>query len=193
MITISNLGLLDFLKAKFERAFRVDGLRWMLKVRSSITNWQNYYLVKFGLKRNAFLHFKTGTTIQVKHETFDKDISGVIDIEELGKYVSINPLADGYLISLGENGLQFFVKRPIETVVLLQTFVQKQYKSLKVEGKLVVDVGANIGDSALYFSKVGHAKLLGPRTESLTSLSYLFSRKVSSQTPAPKPTSTALF
>ena len=36
-----------------------------------------------------------------------------------------------------------------------ENFIKEQYKWLDVEGKNVVDVGANIGDTAIYFALKG--------------------------------------
>jgi FkbM family methyltransferase len=43
--------------------------------------------------------------------------------------------------------------------VLLERFVDRQYAWLNVEGKLVLDLGANVGDSALYFIQRGATKV----------------------------------
>lgn len=39
-------------------------------------------------------------------------------------------------------------------------FLAKQYDSLPVDGKIVVDVGANIADSAIYFARKGAQKVI---------------------------------
>jgi FkbM family methyltransferase len=48
--------------------------------------------------------------------------------------------------------------------MLVEQFVQEQYKWLRVEGKQVLDVGANVGDSAIYLALKGalHVYALEP-------------------------------
>jgi FkbM family methyltransferase len=43
--------------------------------------------------------------------------------------------------------------------VLVERFVDRQYAWLNVEGKMVLDLGANVGDSALYFIQRGATRV----------------------------------
>ena len=47
-------------------------------------------------------------------------------------------------------------KQAINTIdLIVETFIEEQYKNLNVKDKNVIDVGANIGDSAIYFALKG--------------------------------------
>ncbi|MGI0010860.1 MAG: FkbM family methyltransferase, partial [Nitrosopumilaceae archaeon] len=43
---------------------------------------------------------------------------------------------------------------------IAEVWVDEQYKTLPVKNKVVVDIGANIGDSSIYFSTKGASKVL---------------------------------
>jgi FkbM family methyltransferase len=45
--------------------------------------------------------------------------------------------------------------------LLAERFVRQQYADLDVQGKVVIDIGCNIGDSAIYFAARGAAKVYG--------------------------------
>lgn len=45
--------------------------------------------------------------------------------------------------------------------LLAERFVRQQYADLNVRGKVVIDIGVNIGDSAIYFAANGAAKVYG--------------------------------
>jgi FkbM family methyltransferase len=152
----SNVHISDLLKIQLQRSLGLGNLSWFKWVRGSVTNWLDYYLVKIGIKQSASLMLKTGQTVQVKHEFFDEVYQFIHS--PFGNNGSLSPLQDGYQVTLKNNDLRFFVRKPRESSVLFETFVKEEYKDLNVSGKWVVDIGANIGDSAIYFSKVGNAK-----------------------------------
>jgi FkbM family methyltransferase len=148
--TISNLQFSDFLKLHIERFIRTDKIGWLIMVRASVKNWYDYYFVRLGLEKSKDLKLKMGGSILANHESFD-EVLAVIH-PPLDNHAIMEPVQDGYMIKL-KNGYQFFVRKRSETFPLYETFLKEQYKNLKVDNKLVIDVGANIGDSAIYFSK----------------------------------------
>lgn len=44
---------------------------------------------------------------------------------------------------------------------MVDSFIREEYKKLKVEGRIVVDIGCNIGDSSAYFLVKGAKKVIG--------------------------------
>lgn len=59
---------------------------------------------------------------------------------------------------LESRDLKFIVNNLSESGVILENFVQNQYDWLDAKNKIVVDIGANIGDTTVYFSKIKKAK-----------------------------------
>jgi len=72
----------------------------------------------------------------------------------------ISPTHDGEFLLTSPSGLLFTSRR--EEVgsalsVLAEVFVLRPYDWLEVENRVVIDIGANIGDTALYFRQRGAA------------------------------------
>jgi FkbM family methyltransferase len=61
-------------------------------------------------------------------------------------------------IIMPENGLQFY--NGISNGDLFNIFYEKDYDSLPVKDKVVIDIGANIGDSSIYFAMSGAKKVI---------------------------------
>jgi Methyltransferase FkbM domain len=94
----------------------------------------------------------------------DANLAGVGFLRELGDYgVQIEREPDGAVISL-PNGLRFEARedRFIDTLcMLVERFVAEEYAWLEVGGHVVIDVGANIADSVLYFAHRGAVHVYG--------------------------------
>jgi hypothetical protein len=81
------------------------------------------------------------------------DHGATVAQEEGGRYVTRLP-----------NGLRFEADRAglIDSLCMLaERFVADEYGWLQPQGKVVIDVGANIGDSVLYFAKRGAVFVYG--------------------------------
>lgn len=93
-----------------------------------------------------------------------KNLAGVGYLRELGDYgAEFEGEPDVGAISL-PNGLRFEAPegRFIDTLSLLaERFVAEEYAWLDVAGRVVIDVGANIADSVLYFAQRGAVHVYG--------------------------------
>jgi len=47
-----------------------------------------------------------------------------------------------------------------DSVSVKEIFIENEYKSLKVKDKIVIDIGANIGDTSILFSRLGAKKVI---------------------------------
>lgn len=89
-------------------------------------------------------------------------VGAIADIYRAGGSV-IGGADDQYHIHL-PGGARFEVAEiglASAATTLAERFVRGQYASLDVTGKIVVDVGANIGDSAVYFARRGARHVYG--------------------------------
>ena len=81
------------------------------------------------------------------------------EIKSEGHNINLNEKENIIEVREFKRNIKFYfddVKQAINTVGLIkENFVDEQYKNLDVKGKDVVDVGANIGDSAIYFALKG--------------------------------------
>lgn len=98
----------------------------------------------------------------------DGNLAGVGFLRALGDYgAQIDTETDVAMISL-PNGLRFEARdsRFIDTLcMLVERFVDEEYAWLDVDGHIVIDIGANIADSVLYFAHRGAAYVYGYEPE----------------------------
>ncbi len=119
-------------------------------------NWPELVLFRLGLKDRVIAKWRSGGTVAIQsmQEWFDlqKDVSWSREL--LRSY--------GFVVSAKDPEVEFTFRGKVlrfqsESVVnsaglLVEQFVHEQYKWLQVGGKQVLDVGANVGDSAIYFA-----------------------------------------
>jgi hypothetical protein len=127
--------------------------------KKTIKNFWDYYFVILGIKKSAVITFydseKFLLTKQKINQFFEREFQKRII---LNKPKGFDFKKQGGKIVFSLDHLNFMTNKLLEGNSILETFVEKQYNWLDVKGKTVVDVGANIGDTAVYFSKIKHAK-----------------------------------
>lgn len=86
-----------------------------------------------------------------------KRLAGVGYLQRLADHgASFERLAGGQYLTTMPDGLRFEAAEDMFTealLVLVERFVDEEYAWLDVAGRVVVDIGANVGDSVLYFSR----------------------------------------
>ena len=139
----------------------------LLVVRSIVENWQDVFLFRVGIKKAGFvMQLRNGKNIKInKPEDYFSFWESVEGQKELLKHSNL----DG-IIKIAENDkmLKFKFENKIVKLVydsqkqmnntlgmIKEQFMKQQYKWLDVKGKDVIDIGANIGDSAIYFALKG--------------------------------------
>ena len=139
----------------------------LLVVHSIVKNWQDVFLFRMGLKKPGFV-------MQLRN-------GKKININKLKDYFSFWESKEGQEELLNQSGLKSIVKIVKNDTVLKfkfenkivklvydsqkqmnntlgmikEQFIEEQYKWLDVKGKEVIDIGANVGDSAIYFALNG--------------------------------------
>ena len=148
---------------------------WVTRVRSRLSyelflarrmqGWKSFLLWRIGLKRP--FNASTGTSkFLVDDEAKRRQLSS-----RMRKWYSIWPLEeeeseDGngtIMLKFGTRTLRFQYNRDSRSDfigILQKFFLEEPYKVLDVKGRVVVDVGADIGDSAIYFCCQGATKVI---------------------------------
>lgn len=96
-----------------------------------------------------------GAELQVRPDAWS-GLAALVQLREHG--AEIRKADDGFEISLPSGRI---FELPSERLlaaalaVLHMRFIEDEYRALDVEGSVVIDVGANIGDSAVYFADKG--------------------------------------
>jgi|ACXJ01.1.fsa_nt_gi FkbM family methyltransferase len=138
-----------------------------LVVRSIVRNWQYVFLFRVGIKKAGFaMQLQSGKNIQInKPEDYFSFWETKEAQEELLKQSNLD---ETIKIAENDRALKFKFENKIVKLIydsqkqmnntlgmIKGQFIEEQYKWLKVEGKDVIDIGANIGDSAIYFALKG--------------------------------------
>jgi hypothetical protein len=149
----SNVTLIDQLLAKT----RLSELSYVSLLRSTMNNWYDPMLVRAGIKGSATLKFKDGSTLDIKKKTFSSLWSSKEMQLSLFRSAAINSKV---YVKKNQVGL-FYKDRKLlfnynenatDTLsILREVFIDGRYSFLDVRGKDVVDIGAYIGDTAMYF------------------------------------------
>ncbi len=140
----------------------IDKFKNAILIKEIIYNWQDIVLFRCGLKNIIKVNFKSGQSVFVNNKTqYSKLWKSKPAIQALINYYNIRYKTD---IKLGEylsffylkNKVKIYYKNYIDIAQILslikENFIDEQYKLLSVSNSYVLDIGANIGDSALYFA-----------------------------------------
>lgn len=126
--------------------------------KGAIKNWLDYFLVKFKLKKKAYLRFYNGKTVEYSLELENKKFLHyeILDkIRVINSGVKIKKKKGKFFTTIKNS--EFLIDTINDPGILEETFIKEQYKTLNVFNKTVVDIGASIGDSAIYFAKIKKA------------------------------------
>jgi protein-L-isoaspartate O-methyltransferase len=124
-------------------------------LRTHVSNWPAVLMVYKGLKKSADAKFRDGRIITVSRT----------DHNEFYEYLYQKHLSN-HGFTFRTDGNQNFVTTPDGLVLLSPQFFSLVFDELYImriygrpglTSKVVVDVGAAIGDTALYFAKLGAA------------------------------------
>ena len=126
-----------------------------------IRNWPEYILYRVGvidqrksiyliLRNGQKIKFKLGEEGQFRYYTFKNLLEkGGFLIRKINKTECLLTKKDLKILTPFEN-----------LSVIYANFIRGEYKSLDSEQKIVVDLGANIGDTPLYFLKNGAMQVI---------------------------------
>ena len=128
-----------------------------LVIHRIVKNWQDIFLFRVGLKKPGFvMQLRNGKSININNQEdyFSFWETGVVDrlIEIKEKNNLIEFKFNGKVLRLYYDSQ----KQLSNTVSMVKDqFIEQQYSWLDVKNKNVIDIGANIGDSAIYFALKG--------------------------------------
>jgi len=137
---------------------KIDKINDLLFMRKIAKNWIEVALFRVGVKKTLAIKFRDGKSAYFKNrkEYFNFWRSELAQNETL-KVAKANIKIRSSKVELNyQNKKLYFYcdtnKQLNNTIGLInENFIGGQYKWLDVKGKDVVDVGANIGDTAIYF------------------------------------------
>jgi len=137
--------------------------RGLAEIRKVFRNWPQVTLFRLGFTNHVFAEWRSGgsTVVESQEEWARLKLRYLWCVELLKAYGHRASVMNGEIQFTFHNQLLRFKIDPMLEAysVLLEQFVYEDYKWLRVEGKQVLDVGASIGDSAVYFAVRGAAQV----------------------------------
>ncbi len=151
----------------YTKVRKMDKINDILVVKKLISNYYDAILFMAHLKKSFVMELRNGKRIQIKsidaYKNFWESEEALafrlntlktkgyrIDIDKKSTIIKIEKFGKKIKFFYGE------LKQAFNTLGMIEeNFCNEQYASLNIEGKDVVDIGANIGDSAIYFALKG--------------------------------------
>lgn len=160
----SNIRSSDYSLIKLNK---VNKIKDLLKVRSIVKNWPTVLAFRTGLKNaNFIMELRNGIKVKITNpndyfswwETIQTQNS-ILQQAGLDKAIQIDKNKKIIKFKFKSKPVHLFYdsdKQLSNTIGMVrEQFLEEQYKWLNVKGKDVIDIGANIGDSAIYFALNG--------------------------------------
>ena len=141
----------------------IDKINDLLSMRKIAKNWIDVALFRIGLKKTLTIKFRDGKTAHFKNQEeyfgFWKQELGQNELLKTVKNIHYKIKSNNIALEYQNRKIYFYYdtnKQLNNTIGLINgNFVEEQFKWLIVKGKDVVDVGANVGDTAIYFALRG--------------------------------------
>ncbi len=152
----SNMSWFDF---HYSHVNYASGL---MRVRKVVRNWYSIPFFRLKLKKSLVLRFRDGRILRINSpsEYFDFWL-GIEGRKYLLQTVGMKVSIGKQVVSFRRDGItmRFWFgsndQLPNVLGLIFEQFGREQYKKLDVEGRNVVDIGASVGDTAIYFALKG--------------------------------------
>jgi FkbM family methyltransferase len=128
----------------------------MKKALQKIINSLGYKIQKTSKDKNSKLQFLQRFHIEKNIDILFKAKSY---IENLSKYfddVQIENHRDGFIVSF--SGVKIYVESAEEFFIINEVFIENDYNFKSLSSAVVIDIGANIGISSLFFSQLSNVE-----------------------------------
>ncbi len=132
-------------------------------IKQNIKNWYVVPLFKYGLIKKATFVTRRGDRAEIRNnEDYYTFFSGrKWGIQKLGPVERRVSITENCVIL--DNKFRFAYHHETElgaTLLMMGEVQNDEYASLEVSGRAVIDIGANIADSAIYFISKGAASVI---------------------------------
>ena len=162
-----NISKFDYTIMQFNRTKTVKGkFNDLLSIRNIIKNWPDVLFFRLGLKKPIFtMELRNGLKIKISkpRDYFEfwnnVDSQRVLLKQNNLEKIKINRMKQQIKFNFMDKAISLIydsVQQLDSTLGMIrEQFIEGQYKWLDVKGEDVIDIGANIGDSAIYFALKG--------------------------------------
>ncbi len=129
----------------------------LLSVRNSVRNWPTVIMFYLGLIHSFELRPKEGEPIRIESLPDYKRFQEEGGLKEARRRYRIG--RSTIELSYRHRKVKLFFDDQEERndllILISEQFVAESYRELEVKGKTVIDIGANVGDTAIYFALNG--------------------------------------
>ena len=149
-----NMNLEDYIIAY------INKIKLAFSISENITNFYDIIFYRMGIKKKIKIKTKSGRVYVIDNEKDYKNFWGVFGFETIGLN-NIDLSKEIINLNWKNKKISFYKSKHNDSVwgAFKDQFLDEQYKYLNVKDKTVVDIGANIGDSAMYFALCGAIKV----------------------------------
>lgn len=158
----ANITKIDYFLGKLNLFRRkVDDL---VVVRNIVSNWYDVLLFRLGFTKGFVMKLRDGNKVRVisKEDYFNwwdstEGQKSTIKAKKLNDKININTNRVNFQFN-NKNVILYYdsQKQLVNTLGMInEQFIEQEYKWLNVKDKYVIDIGANIGDTAIYFGLMG--------------------------------------
>lgn len=163
----NNITTKEYVRIAFEKTIGllIKNITDLLLFKKFVKNWLTAVLFKLGFINEFKLVLKNGQSIRINKSDFisfwlylpmlEAVLNNTYKIDN-AKIDSINKVIK---FKFKNNVVKFYYDTQKQlyntTSMIKEQFIEEQYNWLDVKGKNVIDIGANIGDSAIYFALKG--------------------------------------
>jgi len=156
-----NMSAFAYLTAKINS--KIDKINDLLSMRKIAKNWIDVALFRIGLKKTLTIKFRDGKGAHFKSKKeYFEFWNSEFGQNELSNQLKGRPhKIKNKKIELNYQNKKIYFcydknRELVNTTgVIKDNFIDEQFKWLDAKGKKVIDVGANIGDTAIYFALKG--------------------------------------
>ncbi len=120
----------------------INKLGYRIENKRKIREAEMLFLNKFDVKENLDLFYTCRKYI--------------LNLSEKFKNLTLVQHKEGFLVSVLD--LVIYVESPDEFFILNEVFVENEYNFITNSASIVIDIGANIGISSLFFSKLNYVE-----------------------------------
>lgn len=132
----------------------IDGLRM---VRHYVKNWYSVAAVYLRLRPSVTARFQNGERVFLSRNAFHNFHEALFQLylKDHGfKYSTL----DGHTLVITDTGIKITLP-PDYSNIIDEIYLRKEYGEINLRGRTVIDIGASIADSSLYFASLGAGKV----------------------------------
>jgi FkbM family methyltransferase len=140
-----------------------DEISKISDLRRNLRNWYVVPLFKYGIIKKATLTTKRGDSMEINSmQDYYTFFSGrVWGMQKLGRVNDRIKITDNMVILDGKTKFAYHKETELgASLLMLGEVYKEEYGCLDVQDKIVIDIGANIGDSTIYFATKGAKKVI---------------------------------